>query len=345
MKLLAIMVRLILKFLFRGKQAHINTALENIVLRQQINMLQHTNKRPPINNRDRFFWAIISKVYDQWRTALSIVQPDTVTGWHKNGFKIFWKWKCRKRGRPKIDWKLINLIRKMQKENPLWSPQRIQGELAKLGITVCTNTVKKYIKKQTNDGDNLKRQKWLTFLRNESKGAIGIDFCTVPTLCFRQLYVFIAIAHDRSEIIHFNVTYNPTQEWTIQQLRETFPYDHKFKYLFRDNDKIYGDEFKAVIKSFGLEDTPTAIKSPWQNPFAERIFGTLRRECLDHVIFFNEKHLYKILDEFFNEYYNPARTHMSLNKDSPTPRNVQAEGEIISQPILGGLHHIYKRAA
>jgi len=141
------------------------------------------------------------------------------------------------------------------------------------------------------------------------------------------------------------VTYNPTQEWTIQQLRETFSYDHKYKYLFRDNDKIYGDEFKAAIKSFGLEDTPTAIKSPWQNPFAQRYFGTLRRESLDHVIFFNEKHLYKILDKFINDYYNPARTHMSLNKDSPISRKVQAEGEIISEPILGGLHHIYKRAA
>ena len=182
-------------------------------------------------------------------------------------------------------------------------------------------------------------------MRNESKGAVGIYFCTVPTLCFRQLYVFIAIAHYRSKIIHFNVTYNPTQEWTIQQLRETFLYDHKFKYLFRDNDKIYGDEFKAAIKRFGLEDTPTAIKSPWQNPLAERYFGTLRRECLDHVIFFNEKHLYKILDEFINDYYNPARTHMSLGKDSPISRPVKSEGKIESQPILGGLHHIYKRAA
>jgi transposase InsO family protein len=115
--------------------------------------------------------------------------------------------------------------------------------------------------------------------------------------------------------------------------------------LIRDNDKIYGDKFKAVAKSFGLEDTPTAIRSPWQNPIAERIFGTLRRECLDHIIPFNEKHLYTILDEFINDYYNSARTHMSINKDSPISRNVQAEGEIVSQPIIGGLHHIYKRAA
>jgi putative transposase len=319
--------------------------LENITLRHQLNIQQRNTKRPRIKYTDRIIFVWISYIWKKWRSSIVVVKPDTVVGWHRKGFKLYWKWKCRKRGRPNINWKLIKLIRKMNKENQLWSAQRIQGELAKLGISVCTNTVKKYMKKTTNESDNLKRQNWITFLRNHSKDIVGIDFCTVPTLSFRQLYVFIAIAHHRSKIIHFNVTYHPTEEWTIQQLRQTFFYDHKFKYLFRDNDKIYSHKLKAAIKSFGLEDTPTAIKSPWQNPYAERIFLTLRHECLDHVIFFNAKHLYKILDEFINDYYNPARTHMLLNKDSPISRNVQIEGKIVSQPILGGLHHIYKRAA
>jgi len=328
--------------LFRSNQ---NVILENITLRHQINIQQRNIKHPKIKYTDRIFLVWISCIWKKWRSSVVVVKPETVVGWHRKGFKLYWKWKSRKRGRPNINWELIKLIRRMQKENHLWSAQRIQGELAKIGVTVCTNTVKKYMKKITNEGDNLKRQKWLTFLRNQSKGIVGIDFCTVPTLYFRQLYVFIAIAHDRSKILHFNVTYNPTEEWTIQQLRETFSYNDTTKHLFRDNDKIYGNKFKAAVNRFGLKDTPTAIRSPWQNPYAERIFGTLQRECLDHVIILNEKHLYKILDEFINNYYNPARTHMSYDKDSPIPRNVQAEGEIVSQPILGGLHHIYKRAA
>ncbi len=195
------------------------------------------------------------------------------------------------------------------------------------------------------DSDNSKQQRWLTFLRNHAKYIVGIDFLVVRTVFFKPIYVFVAISHDSRRIRHFAVTTNPHSQWAIQQLRETFAFDEATKYVIRDNDKIFSDEFKTHIRNFGLEDTPTAPRSPWQNPIAERVIGTLRRECLDHMIILNKRHLHSVLDEFINDYYNVSRTHMSLEKDSPEHRPIQKDGKIVSKPILGGLHHVYSRVA
>ncbi len=231
----------------------------------------------------------------------------------------------------------------MQKENPTWSAQRIQGELVKLGYDVSDNTVAKYMRKPKADPE--KRQRWLTFLRNHAKHIVGIDFAIVRTVSFKALYVFIAISHERRKILHFAVSSRPHSQWAIQQIRETFAFDETTKYVIRDNDKIFSEDFKQQIRHFGLKDTPTAPRSPWQNPICERVIGTLRRECLDHIIILNEKHLFNVLHEYIFEYYNVSRTHMSLEKDSPEHRPIQKDGNIVSKPILGGLHHIYSRAA
>ncbi|MBI9018170.1 MAG: transposase [Phycisphaerae bacterium] len=212
-----------------------------------------------------------------------------------------------------------------------------------LDFNVCDNTVAKYMKKPKGTPDQ--RQRWKSFLRNHSPQIIGIDFLVVRTILFKAIYVYVAISHDRRKILHFGVTSKPSSQWAIQQLRETLAFDGTTKYIIRDNDQIYSEEFKACIKNFGLKDTPTTPGNPWQNPICERVNGTLRRDCLNHMIIFNEKHLYNILDEYVNEYYNPSRTHMSLGKDAPEHREVQAEGKIVSKPILGGLHHIYSRVA
>ena len=330
-----------LKLLFRSKH-HI--ALENLALRQQLAVQQRSIKRPKIKNTDRIFWVWLARIWSDWKASLIIVKPSTVIGWDKRGFKAYWRWKSRRVGRPTIDWELIKLIRKLQKENPIWSAQRIQGELKKLGIDVCDNTVAKYLTKN-RDGDKSMQQRWLTFLSNHAKYIVGIDFLVVRTVFFKPVYVFVAISHDRRKIRHFAVTANPHSQWAIQQLRETFSFDEVTKYVIRDNDKIFSDEFKTHIRNFGLEDTPTAPRSPWQNPIAERVMGTLRRECLDHMIILNEKHLYSVLNEYINEYYNVSRTHMSLEKDSPVHRPVQVNGKLVSKPILGGLHHVYSRVA
>ena len=340
MEILARLIFEFLRLMFRSKRGIV---LENLALRQQLAVQQRSIKRPNIKNTDRIFWIGLSRIWNNWRSALFVVKPETVVGWHKKGFKLYWKWKSRRVGRPNINWQLIKLIRRMQKENPIWSAQRIQGELRKLGFSVCENTVAKYMRKPKTDPEKI--QRWLTFLRNHAKYTVGIDFAVVRTITFKAIYIFIAISHDRRTILHFAVFSSPHSQWAIQQLRETFAFDETTKYVIRDNDKIFSHEFKQTITRFGLEDTPTAPRSPWQNPFCERVIGTLRRECLDHMIILNEKHLYDVLHEYIFEYYNVSRTHMSLDKDSPVHRPAQTEGNILSKPILGGLHHVYSRVA
>ena len=340
MKMLCKLLGNLFAALFKSRQ---NLILENLALRQQLDVQQRSIRRPKIKNIDRIFWVWLSRIWDHWRSSLIIVKPPTVIGWHKKGFNLYWKWKSGRVGRPTIDWELIKLIRRLQKDNSTWSAQRIQGELTKLGYDVCDNTVEKYMRKPISDDG--KRQRWLTFLRNHAKQIVGIDFLVARTIFFRAIYVFVAISHNRRRILHFGITSNPHAEWAIQQLRETFAFDEMTKYVIRDNDKIFSEDFKRTIKRFGLEDTPTAPRSPWQNPIAERVIGTLRRECLDHMIILNEKHLYDVLHEYINEYYNISRTHMSLGKDSPVHRPVQAKGKIVNKPILGGLHHVYSRVA
>ena len=330
-------------FLVNLFRTRTSLTLENALLRQQLIIYQRSVKRPKILQRDRVFLVWLSRVFSGWKESLVVVRAATVVGWHRKEFRLYWRWKSRRVGRQCIDWPLIKLIRRMHKENPTWSPQRIQGELAKLGLTVSDNTVLKYRGKPKPDAD--KRQSWRTFLKNHTQNTVAIDFLVVRTLFFKAIYVFIALSHDRRKILHWGVTSNPHSEWAIQQLRETFAFDTTTKYVIRDNDKIFSEDFKCHIKRFGLKDTPTAPHSPWQNPFAERVMGTLRRECLDHIIILSENHLRAAMTEYIDNYYNVARTHMSLDKDSPVHRPVQTEGRIVSKPILGGLHHIYTRVA
>ena len=340
MKILAKLLFELARSLFTSKR---DLILENLMLRQQLTIYQRKNKRPRLENIDRVILVWISRVFSKWKSALIVAQASTLIGWHRKGFKLYWKRKSRRVGRPTINWELIKLIRRMQKENPLWSAQRIQGELTILGYSVCDNTVAKYMRKSKTDPGKI--QRWLTFLRNHAKYTVGIDFLVVRTISFKALYVFIALSHDRRKILHFGVSSKPHAQWAIQQLRETFAFDETTKYVIRDNDKIFSGDFKQQIRNFGLKDTPTAPRSPWQNPICERVIGTLRRECLDHMIILSEKHLHDILHEYIFEYYNISRTHMSLEKDSPVHRPMQTEGKIISKPILGGLHHVYSRVA
>ena len=327
-----------IKSLFKTRTGLI---LEITVLRHQLNIYKR-HKKPKLKNRDRMIFIALSRIWNDWKSMIVIVKPETVLRWHRKGFKMYWRWKSRT-GRPTINWELIKLIRQFHKENPLWSPQRIQGELAKLGYDVSEKTVARYIRK--NNPDNSKRQSWMTFLRNHAKYIVGIDSLVVRNIYFKAIYVFVAISHDRRKILHFSVTSKPHSQWAIQQLRETFGFNQTTKYVIRDNDPIYNDDFKAHIPKFGLKDKPTAPRSPWQNPIAERVIGTLRRECLDHVIIINEQHLRDILNEYINNYYNVSRTHLSIAKDSPIHRPIQSHGQIVSCPILGGLHHTYRRVA
>jgi transposase InsO family protein len=255
------------------------------------------------------------------------------------GFRAYWRWKSRKRaGRPKLDRGLRELIQQMSQENPLWGASRIHGELLMLGFEVAQSTVSKYMVR----GPRPPSHNWKTFLRNHADAVAAIDLCVVPTVTFDRLFAFLVVGHGRRQLLWFDVTRHPTAEWLARQMIEAFPWASAPTYLVRDNDRVYGQVFTARVAAMGIRDRPISPGSPWQNGIAERLIGTLRRECLDHVIVFGEQHLRRVLSAYA-AYYNQTRPHRSLQKDAPMRRTVQRIGDIVAIPILGGLHHQYVR--
>ena len=325
--------------LFRDRS---HLALENLALRQQLAILHRKAPRPRLRSADRVFWLSLARVWDQWRSALILVRPETVLRWHRQGFRYFWRWKSS--GRPSVSTEVTRLIRRMSRENPLWGAPRIRSELLLLGYDVAESTVAKYM---TRQGRRPPSQTWRTFLRNHLRTTSACDFFVVPTAAFRLLFCFVILSHDRRRILHFNVTAHPTAAWTTQQIREVFHGDGtEPRYLLRDRDGAYGDAFRRVVRAIGIREILTPPQSRWQNPYAERLIGSIRRECLDHLIILNEGHLRKILKEYVR-YYNQSRPHLSLDRNAPIPRDMEppSQGPIVAFPEVGGLHHRYTRAA
>jgi putative transposase len=325
---------------------HLSAALnlENLALRHQIGVLQRSSrKRSKLTSLDRLFWVWLSCVWSDWRSALAIVEPKTVVTWHRKGFRLFWTWKVRhgQPGRPVILREVRDLVRKMCRENPSWGAPRIHGELLKLGIDIGESSVGKYMVRSRKPPS----QTWRTFLENHAQQLVTIDFFTVPTIRFQVLYVFLVLAHDRRRILHFNVTADPTTEWTGQQLREAFPFDQSPRYMLRDRATIFGDDFREQVRDMGICEVLSAPRSPWQRAYVERVIGSIRRECLDHVIVFHENALRRTLNSYF-DYYHRSRTHLSLGKDSPERAIQPLEmGSVVAVPQVGGLHHRYERRA
>ncbi len=234
------------------------------------------------------------------------------------------------------------LIRRLSRENPLWRAPRIHGELLKLGIDVGEISVGKYMARRRKPPS----QTWRTFLENHVNTMVSVDFFTVPTIRFQLLYVFLILAHDRRRIVHFNVTAHPTAEWTAEQLREVFPFDQIPRYLLRDSDRIVGAEFREDVKAMGIQEVLSAPRAPWQSSFVERLIGTLRRECMDHVIVCNEASLYRHVKSYVT-YYHESRTYLSLAKNTPTARSAHLPelGAVVAIPQVGGLHHRHERRA
>ena len=320
-------------------------ALENLALRQQLAVLRQKTKRPRITNVDRAFWTILSRLWSDWRRALIVVKPETVIGWHRKGFKLYWSRKSRVRqraGRPRVDIQCRRLIRQMAAENPTWGAPRIHGELLKLGFELSEATVSRYMPRRSKPPS----QGWRTFLLNHTKDLASIDFFVVPTATFRVLFVFLVLEHERRRIVHFNVTSAPSAWWTARQIAEAFPYDTAPRYVIRDRDQIYGADFVDRLSMMHIEEVKTAPRSPWQNPYCERVIGSIRRDCLDHVIVLGEQHLRRILSDYF-KYYHSYRTHLSLSKDAPVAREPESgPGAIVrAVPMVGGLHHRYTRCA
>jgi putative transposase len=318
-------------------------ALENLALRQQVAVWKVRQPRPQLTATDRLFWVVLSRLWKNWRSSLQVVRPETVVRWHRQGFRRYWAWKSRhRRGRPAIGRELRDLIRRMSRANPLWGAPRIHGELLKLGLTVSQATVSKYMPRQRRPPS----QVWRTFLKNHAQDLIALDFFTVPTATFRVLFVLVVLSHGRRRLVHFNVTEHPTAEWTARQLIEACGAEDSPRYLIRDRDQIYGDRFSRQAKMLDIRETVIAPRSPWQNAYAERVIGSIRRECLDHIAVIGERHLRGILSNYV-DYYNETRTHLALAKDAPEPRSAQApsQGRVVEVPRVGGLHHEYRRRA
>jgi putative transposase len=340
------MIAVFLSFLrtLRGlAQSRAALHLEMLALRHQLQVFERSRpRRVRLVKTDRWLWVWLSRVWAGWRTALVIVEPETVIAWHRRGIRLFWTWKSRRRtGRPTVPAEVRALIRTMSHTNALWGAPRIHGELLKLGMNVCQATVAKYMVRHRRPPS----QTWRTFLANHVGQMVAADFFVVPTATGRLLFVLVLLAHERRRVMHVAVTDHPTAAWTAQQLREAFPWDEAPRYLLRDRDHAF-KAWANTATAMDIHEILTAPRSPWQNAYVERFIGSVRRECLDHVIVCTESGLRRVLNAYV-EYYLRSRTHLALDKDAPVSRPVAspADGGIVAISQLGGLHHRYERRA
>ena len=324
---------------FRGRA---ELELEVIALRHQLAVLRRQRSgRTKLFAIDRLIWVLLYRVWPRFLNVLVVVKPATVIQWHRQGFRLYWRWRL-KSGRPSINRELRDVIWQMSEANPLWGAPRIHGELLKLGIEVSQATVAKYMVRR----QGAPSPSWRSFLRNHAEGIAAIDMFVVASASFRLLYVMIILAQDRRKIMRTGVTEHPTEAWLSRQVTEAFPWDTAPRYLLRDRDASYGGYFRKRIEVMGIKDVVTAPRSPWQNPYVERAIGSIRRECLDHIVIFNERHLRRVLSSY-TDYYQRTRTHLSLDKDCPDSRPIQhcSLGRVTAIPRVGGLHHHYERLA
>jgi transposase InsO family protein len=332
--------KLILGVLASHFKSRATLEAEVLILRQQINVLRRrAAQRPHLNNTDRFLLVWFYHWFPSALGAIAIVRPETIIRWHRAAFRAYRRWRSRNPvGRPKVSAELRTLIGEMNRANPLWGAPHIHGEMLKLGFEVAQSTVARYMCRRWGPPS----QGWRTFLSNHADGIAAVDLFVVPTIAFQILYCLVVVRHGRRIWVSFGVTACPTAEWISRQITEAFPWDHAPRYLIRDRDTSYGPVFVRRLRAMGIRDRPITFRSPWQNAYVERLIGSIRRECVDHMIVFGEAHLRRIVGAYA-AYYNESRTHRSLNKDAPFHRPIQRLGAITSQPVLGGLHHRYCR--
>jgi putative transposase len=337
-------VSALLGFLIALFQSRASLHLENLALRHQLAVYQQTVQHPRIRPSDRLFWACLSRLWAGWQQALAFVRPRTILAWQRQRVRDHWRRLSQRGqpGRPAIPKEVRQLIRDMWRANPTWGAPRIVGELRKVGIEVTKSTVEKYRMRPPKPPSPT----WKAFLNNHVKDLVALDFFVVPTITHKVLFVLLILAHERRRLVHFKITEHPTAEWTAQPMIEAFPWDKAPRYLLRDRDRIYGAYFRQRVRHMGMEEILIAPKSPWQNPYVERLIGSIRRECLDHVIVLHERHLRRLLTAYFR-YYHRWRTHRALDMDAPVPRQVQPPkvGPVWEVPEVGGLHHHYERRA
>jgi transposase InsO family protein len=342
----------LLTVIFRSRASLI---AENLFLRKQLAFYQEHKRKPqPLTDAARLTLVLCSRLFE-WRSALVMVKPDTLIGWHRKGFKWFWRCKARS-GRPPLQGEIRELIVRMAKENPTWGQRRVAAELyLKLRLLVSPRTVRKYWPWGGDDGGHkgTSSQRWATFVRNHTNAIVACDFMVAVTAKFQLLYVFVILELGTRRILHVNVTAHPTAEWTLQQFREGLSDETPYRFVIHDRDCIFSTSAdQELVQGFGVKVLKTPPHSPQGNAFCERLIGTIRRECLDFMIPLSEKHLRRLLSEWVR-HYNAGRPHNSLGPGipaeghrSPVSRSTvrvapQRKLQLISRPVLGGLHHEY----
>jgi len=327
-------------------------AAENLFLRKQLALFQERKaKARRADDSTRWIMATLSQMFT-WRNALWNVKADTLIRWHRKGFRLFWRWKSKPAGRPCLPRDLQQLIRDMAAANVTWGEERIANELKlKLGIRVSPRTIGKYLRTGRPVRTPDPKQRWLSFVRNHARVIVACDFFVVVTATFRMLYVCVIMDLGTRRILHHNVTAHPTAEWTAQQFREALPGSHAYRFVIHDRDSIYSRELDDEISAMGVRVLRTPVRAPKANSVCERFGGTLRRECLDFLIPFNERHLKAVVKTWIG-HFNGARPHMSLGPGIPAASRPPAPESahrhripgghaVRSAPVLGGLHHEY----
>ncbi len=335
----------------------VGLAAEVLVLRKQVAMLVERlgPRRVRVGALRRCSLVVLSRLC-AWRQTIVVVKPATVVRWHRQGFRLFWRWRCLRRGRPPLPFELRELIRQMATENPAWGEERIASELhVKLGLRVSPRSVRRYMPKRPGGRGRVGRgdQRWATFVHNHADAIVACDFLTSVTATFRVLYVFLVMEVGSRRILHANVTTHPTAEWTTRQLREAIPCGHRFGFLIHDRDSIFSNDLDRTVERLGLRMLKSPVRAPKANAFCERLVGTIRREFLDWMIPLSESHQRRILREWVR-HYNTARPHSSLGPGIPDPprglpvpaqlnrHRLPAGVRVAATPILGGLHHEYR---
>ena len=321
--------------------------LENALLRQQLIVLERQVKRPQLSWRERGIIVLLASKLRNWRGAVFIVQPDTLLRWHRDLFRLVWRRKSHPKqqgGCRPLSGHIVQLIRRMARENPLWGAERIRGEMLKQDASVAKSSIQKYTQDLRRVGPS--GQSWGTFLRNHASEIWACDFLQTYDALFRSIFVFVIIELESRRVVHVNVTRQPTDAWVAQQLREATPFGEGPRFLIRDNGKKYGGQFQHVVDGADIEILKTPVEAPRANAFCERFLGSLRRECLDYMLILSERHLRHIVTEYAT-YFNQARPHQGINQRIPCAPQLpdHPDGEIVGVPVLGGLHHDYRRKA
>ena len=342
-----------IRFLVLGTHSKVALKAENIFLRKQLALYREREAKPRrASDATRLCMVLVSRPF-AWQNALVSVKPETFLAWHRKGFRLLWRWKSRPRGRPRLPEQIQALIRKIAQENPLWGEERIAAELLlKLGIQLSARTVRRYMPLDAGPEKRVPSQRWMTFVRNHAQSILACDFCVVVTARFRILYVFVAMEVGTRRMAHFNFTAHPTADWTLQQFREVANGEAPYRFVLHDRDRIFSRELDACLQSVGMKVLRTPYRAPQANAFCERLIGTMRRECLDFVIPWNERHVRRLLKEWVG-HYNQGRPHSSLGPGIPEPasysqrpkpcgHHIPRGHRVVAKAVLNGLHHEYR---